>query len=191
MNTPIPLSSSNATARPPVWAVVMGVAGCGKSTLAQRISTRLQLSFIEGDDFHPTSNVQKMRQGTPLTDDDRKDWLNTLVHQLQACPQGAVLSCSALKRSYRERLRAALPQLRFIYLEISEVEAGERVRARAANHIFPTSLVASQFASLQAPVDEDLVLHLQASTAPDTLCQQACDWLLGASLEHPTLRSPQ
>ena len=190
MHTLIPIPPSNAPPSPPVWAVVMGVAGCGKSTLARLISTRLQLSFIEGDDFHPTSNVQKMRQGIPLTDDDRQDWLNTLVHQLQACPQGAVLSCSALKRSYRERLRSALPQLRFIYLEISEVEAGERVSARAANHMFPTSLVASQFASLQAPVDEHLVLHLQASDDPDTLCRQASDWLLGTP-EQSTLRSPQ
>lgn len=173
-------STPTPSATAPIWVVVMGVAGCGKSTLARLISAQLKLPFLEGDDFHPAANVDKMRQGVALTDDDRQGWLHTLAQQLGDHPQGAVLSCSALKRSYRDQLRAALPHLRFVYLDISPADASERVQARAANHIFPTSLVASQFASLQAPVDEALVLHLQASTAPDTLCQQATAWLLGS-----------
>src|SRR3990167_11238428 len=87
--------------------VVMGVAGCGKSSLGQLCAAALGLPLLEGDDFHSASNVAKMRSGTPLSDEDRAAWLDTLAAQLQAHPQGVVLTCSALKRRYRERLRAA------------------------------------------------------------------------------------
>ena len=88
----------------------MGVAGCGKSAVGRLIATQLMLPLIEGDDFHPASNVSKMQRGVPLTDDDRADWLQTLGLELARHGDGAVLTCSALKASYRDRLRAAATQ---------------------------------------------------------------------------------
>ncbi|MFX8215005.1 AAA family ATPase, partial [Acinetobacter baumannii] len=87
----------------------MGVAGCGKSTVAARAAQRLGLPLVEGDDFHSPASVAKMRAGEPLTDADRAGWLARLADELAARPAGAVLSCSALKRAYRDRLRAASP----------------------------------------------------------------------------------
>src|SRR4051794_7805882 len=92
-----------------VFLVVMGVAGCGKSSLGQVCSDHLGIPLLEGDDFHSASNVSKMRSGVPLSDDDRKSWLDTLAEQLKAHPNGVVLTCSALRQRYRNQLRAAVP----------------------------------------------------------------------------------
>lgn len=142
--------------------VVMGVAGCGKSSLGQRCAEALGLPLLEGDDFHSASNVAKMRSGSPLSDEDRAAWLDTLAEQLRAHPQGVVLTCSALKQRYRERLRAATPGLRFVFLDLTQEQARERVASRPA-HLFPVSLVASQFAALEDPRAEPGVLHLDAT----------------------------
>lgn len=147
----------------PVWCVVMGVSGCGKSSLGAALAEGLQRPLIEGDDFHPPANVEKMRSGVPLTDADRVGWLDTLGAELAARPRGAVLTCSALKRDYRERLRAAVPGLRFVFMELTREEAERRVAARAAQHMFPASLVANQFATLESPVGEPGVLTVDAT----------------------------
>jgi len=151
------------------WIVVMGVSGCGKSSLGAALATAFALPLIEGDDHHPASNVEKMRQGIPLTDADRAGWLATLGRALADKPQGAVLTCSALKRAYREQLRAAVPDLRFVFMAIERDEAERRVAARAGagEHIFPASLVANQFATLESPVGEAGVVAVDA-TAPLT-----------------------
>ena len=112
--------------------VVMGVAGCGKSAVGQRLAQALGLPLIEGDDFHPKRNIHKMQQGIALTDDDRADWLRLLGEQLAAQPRGAVLTCSALKRAYRDRLRAAAPGLRFVFMDIGRGDALQRVASRGA-----------------------------------------------------------
>jgi len=156
--------------------VVMGVAGCGKSAVGQRLAQALGLPLIEGDDFHPKRNIHKMQQGIALTDDDRADWLRTLGEQLAAQPAGAVLTCSALKRAYRDTLRAALPGLRFVHLAITEAESLRRV-AQRPGHFYPPSLVASQFESLQDPAGEPGVLSLDATASLDALALQAQDWL--------------
>jgi gluconokinase len=163
-----------------VRVVVMGVAGCGKSAVGQLVATQLRLLLIEGDDFHPASNVSKMQRGEPLTDDDRADWLQTLGLELARHAEGAVLTCSALKAGYRDRLRAAAGPLHFVYLHISEAESLRRV-ARRAGHFYPPSLVASQFAALQDPSGEPGVLTLDGSAPLTDLGQLATQWLAAAA----------
>ena len=159
--------------------VVMGVAGCGKSSLGQVCARALALPLLEGDDFHSEANVAKMRSGTPLSDDDRAAWLDTLAAQLQAHPQGVVLTCSALKQRYRERLRAAAPGLRFVFLDLTQEQARERVAARPA-HLFPVSLVASQFAALEDPRQEPGVLRLDAAEPLAQLTASVVRWVHAA-----------
>lgn len=156
--------------------VVMGVAGCGKSSLGQLCAEALGLPLLEGDDFHSESNVAKMRGGIPLSDEDRAAWLDTLATQLQSHPQGVVLTCSALKRRYRDRLRAATPGLRFVFLELTQDQARERVAARPA-HLFPVSLVASQFATLEDPRLEPGVLPLDATQSLKDLGVAVVRWV--------------
>jgi len=155
---------------------VMGVAGCGKTSLGQGLAAALGYAFLEGDSFHDAASVAKMAAGSALTDADRHGWLERLALQLQAHPQGVVLSCSALKRSYRERLRAARPDLGFVFLEISPELALQRVAARAHQHLFPASLVQSQFQTLESPSGEAGVLTVPAALPPQEQLDLAAGW---------------
>jgi gluconokinase len=161
--------------------VVMGVAGCGKSAVGQRLAQALELPLIEGDDFHPAGNIRKMQQGVPLTDDDRADWLRTLRDELAARPAGAVLTCSALKARYRDLLRGGVPALCFVHLAISQAQSLQRVASRGAGHFYPPSLVASQFEALEDPRDEPRVLVLDATGPLDFVAPQAVQWLRAQS----------
>lgn len=161
----------------PIWLVTMGVSGCGKSSLGQALAADRSLPLIEGDDFHPEANIRKMKSGTPLTDEDRAGWLARLGEELAARHGGAVLTCSALKRSYRELLRAAVPGLRFVFMQIGRDEAVARVQAREAVHIFPASLVDSQFQTLESPEGEQGVLTVQATAPLAQSVAQVRDWL--------------
>jgi gluconokinase len=154
----------------------MGVAGCGKSAVGQRIATALGLPLVEGDEFHPPSNIEKMRQGLPLDDQDRAGWLARLGQELARHPDGAVLTCSALKRSYRGLLRGAVPDLRFIHLALPQEEALRRVAARNS-HFYPPSLVASQFEALEDPNGEPGVLAVDACAPLEQVAAQAASWL--------------
>jgi gluconokinase len=156
--------------------VVMGVSGCGKSAVGQRIARELDLPLIEGDEFHPATNIEKMRQGIPLDDADRAGWLEQLGRELARHPQGAVLTCSALKRSYRDKLRQACTGLRFVHLALSPEQAAERV-ARRGGHFYPPSLVASQFVALEDPSGEPGVLVLDACLPLEQVAQRAVDGL--------------
>jgi len=162
------------------WIVVMGVSGCGKSSLGAALAADLALPLIEGDDFHPPANVAKMSAGVALTDADRVGWLDTLGRALAQAPGGAVLTCSALKRSYRAQLRSAVPDLRFVFLALARDEAERRVAARAAQHMFPASLVADQFATLESPVGEPGVLEVQATAPLADSVAQVRRWLQAA-----------
>jgi gluconokinase len=153
----------------------MGVAGCGKSLVGARLAAQLALPLVEGDDFHPAGNIEKMRQGTPLTDVDRAEWLQRLADELRAQPGGAVLTCSALKRSYRNALRGAVPQLRFLHLALTEHQALERVASRT-DHFYPPSLVASQFEALEDPRAESGVLVTDATAHIDRVVDGAARW---------------
>ncbi len=150
--------------------VVMGVAGCDKSTFGQALAKQLSLPWIEGDDFHSPQSKSKMATGTPLNDADRAGWLQTLVLQIQKHPAGCVIGCSSLKRRYRDTLRST-GDLRFAYLQLTREEAQERVSHRAG-HFFSESLVTSQFATLQAPTNEPDVITLDATQATSALIEQ-------------------
>lgn len=162
-----------------IHVVVMGVAGCGKSAVGQRIAAQLNLPLIEGDDFHPASNIAKMQQGVALTDADRVDWLRMLGAELASHKQGAVLTCSALKADYRHALRQSVSPLYFVHLAISEAESLRRVASRPG-HFYPPSLVASQFEALQDPANEPCVLVLDGQMALDALAVAATDWVKSA-----------
>ena len=162
-----------------IHVVVMGVAGCGKSAVGRRIAAALQLPMVEGDDFHPPANLARMREGIALTDADRAGWLAQLGGVLQQHPAGAVLSCSALKRAYRDTLRSAVPGLRFVYLQISPAESQRRVASRPG-HFYPPSLVSSQFEALQDPSGETGVLTLDGTGPLDPMATRAAQWLQGA-----------
>ena len=147
-----------AAAARPLRLVVMGVSGCGKSSVGRRLARALGLDFIEGDELHPPRSVALMAAGTPLTDADRADWLAEIAARLGAAHtagRGLVVACSALKRSYRDVLRAPCPGLRFIHLHGTPELLRQRVKARTG-HYMPPSLLDSQLATLEPPgADED------------------------------------
>lgn len=155
----------------------MGVAGCGKSSLGVALAQECGLPFIEGDDHHSESSRKKMQSGIALTDADRDGWLTTLGQLLRNHPDGAVVACSALKRSYRDRLRETSKGLRFVFLDISPTVAHQRVAARAQQHFFSTSLVDSQFATLERPDAEAGVLVLDAQRPTNQLSNDVIHWL--------------
>src|SRR5262245_24324292 len=140
--------------------IVMGVSGSGKSAIGRPFAEALGLDFVEGDDYHPPDNVRKMSSGIPLTDEDRAGWLHVLAERIREATDagaGMVVSCSALKRSYRDVLRAgASPaSLRLIYLTGTRAVIGERIAARRG-HFMPPALLDSQFDALEEPTpDED------------------------------------
>jgi gluconokinase len=144
--------------------VVMGVAGSGKSTLAARLAQALACPMFEGDDFHLPQSQHKMRDGIPLTDGDRELWLDRLGQLMNWCNGDVVLTCSALKRGYRERLRALVPGLCFVFIDIDVATAAERVGSRSG-HLFPKSLVTSQFSALESPLDEPGVVTVSAQAS--------------------------
>ncbi len=141
--------------------VVMGVSGCGKSTVGALLAAALGLPFVEGDALHPPRNVALMAAGTPLTDADRADWLATIATRLgqaHAAGKGLVLSCSALKRRYRDQLRAPCPGLRWVHLQGSADQLRRRLQGRTG-HYMPASLLDSQLSALQPPgADENALV---------------------------------
>jgi gluconokinase len=157
--------------------VIMGVAGCGKSTLGVELARALDMNLVEGDDYHSDESRAKMSAGIALTDADRAGWLERLRSELKKHPQGVVLTCSALKLAYRERLRLASPGLRFVFLQIGCDHAKARVALRAQSHFFASSLIDSQFETLQSPTNEAGVLTLDALAPLALLQEQVIAWL--------------
>lgn len=134
--------------------VIMGVSGCGKSSVGEGLGLRLGIPYRDGDDLHPAANVEKMRVGTPLTDDDRWPWLDRVAEVL-AKDAPVIVGCSALRRAYRDRLRAgAGGPVHFIHLTGSRDLIASRMAARTG-HYMPPSLLDSQFAALEAPGPEE------------------------------------
>jgi gluconokinase len=142
--------------------VVMGVCGCGKTVIGRDVAHRLQYNFIEGDEYHPPDNVAKMRSGIPLTDDDRRPWLEALGQRIAtAAARGAglVVSCSALKRRYRDILRGDGLPVHFVHLAGPPALIARRMEGRSG-HFMPASLIDSQFAALEPPEpDESAETH--------------------------------
>lgn len=145
--------------------VVMGVSGAGKSTLAQALAGALGWDLQEGDDLHPPANLAKMRAGIALDDADRAPWLACIADWIatqRRAGRDGVISCSALKRAYRQRLRAAGDGVRFVYLRVPAEELRRRVAQRA--HFMPSTLLDSQLATLEEPRDETDVLTVTPQT---------------------------
>lgn len=180
--------SAAAAAGGPWHVVVMGVSGCGKSAAGESLARALAVPMIEGDAFHPPSNVAKMRAGLPLTDDDRSGWLDRLAEELRRSPDGAVLACSALRRSYRDKLRASVADLRFVHLAISEAESLRRVSERDG-HFYPPSLVASQFQTLEDPSAEPGVVVVDGTLPKEEVLARALAGLRRGGADDSTFRN--
>lgn len=133
--------------------VVMGVSGSGKSTVGAALAQRLRVPFADADDFHPEANIAKMTAGHALDDDDRRPWLDSIGEWLAAHADGGVMSCSALKRSYRDQLREHCPDVDFLHLAGTPEVIGRRQASRPG-HFMPASLLASQFETLE-PLEAD------------------------------------
>jgi gluconokinase len=161
--------------------VIMGVSGCGKSSAGEAIARQLNWELIEGDSYHSPESVTKMQAGIALTDEDREGWLERLAQRLAqaSSAHGLVLTCSALKRKYRDRLRAA-QSLGFVFLELDYDTALERVQSRA-QHFFSPHLVANQFATLEDPRQESDVLTIDATRPFNAIAQQVQQWLLATT----------
>lgn len=143
----------------PHAVVVMGVSGCGKSSVGEALARRLGARFVDADDFHPPANVDKMRRGIPLDDDDRAPWLarlNALLRDAVAQDESVVLACSALRQRYRDALADRLPALRVVHLSGSPALIAERLAARRHRYM-PASLLQSQFDALEPPADAVIV----------------------------------
>jgi len=159
----------------PLAVVVMGVCGCGKSTVGERLARELGALFIEGDAFHPPANVARMAAGIALTDADRQGWLEALAAQLadaRRAGRSVVLACSALKRRYRDLLRLGAPDLRVVHLAGDRAMLAARLAARQG-HYMPASLLDSQLATLETPDPDERAVTLDAGAPTDTLVQSA------------------
>ncbi|CAM5566641.1 Gluconokinase OS=Streptomyces alboniger OX=132473 GN=CP975_06695 PE=3 SV=1 [Streptomyces alboniger] len=163
--------------RTPHVVVVMGVAGTGKTTIGPLLAARLGVPYAEGDDFHPQANIDKMSAGTPLEDADRWPWLDAIGAWAQGrAGLGGVVSCSALKRSYRDRLRAEAPGVVFVHL------AGERTliedrMAHRQGHFMPTALLDSQFATLQPLGADEAGVVVDVTGGPEEITERAAEAL--------------
>ena len=155
--------------------LVCGVSGSGKTTVGTLLAKRLGWEYAEADAFHPAANVAKMASGQPLDDADRAPWLAAIgafIDQTTAAHRPAVVTCSALKRAYRDRLRAGRPHVRFVFLDAPYDVVSARLRAREG-HFFPAELLASQYRDLEAPGADEHVLHVpidgSAETTPEAV----------------------
>lgn len=185
MNPAAPESASTASTAPqaahaggpPPVILVMGVSGSGKTTVGNLLAQRLGWRYAEADDFHPAANVAKMAAGHPLDDADRAPWLAAIgawIDGVSAAGEPAVVTCSALKRSYREALRTGRPQVRVVYLDVPFEVVAARLSHREG-HFFPAQLLETQYRDLEPPAAEDgvLVIPVDASTTPERIADLA------------------
>jgi gluconokinase len=161
--------------------VVMGVASCGKTAVGEALARLLDCRFIEGDRLHPAANIAKMSSGTPLTDEDRWPWLAEIGLALKG-DDGAIATCSALKRAYRQAItKAAGRPIAFVHLSGSRVLLEERIRARK-DHFMPPSLLGSQLATLEPPGMDEAAVTLDIAKPVEALVEEAKAYLLANEL---------
>ncbi|WP_432077140.1 gluconokinase [Streptomyces wuyuanensis] len=157
----------------PHVVVVMGVAGTGKTTVGSLVAEALGVPYAEGDDFHPADNIAKMSAGIPLDDADREPWLDAIGRWAHGrAGLGGVVSCSALKRIYRDRLRAAAPDVEFLHLTGDRALIEHRMAERKG-HFMPTALLDSQFATLQPLQDDEAGVAVDVSGSPQEITERA------------------
>jgi len=172
-------SLSNLTALPRCAIVAMGVSGCGKSTLIEHLAAHLRCPALEGDDYHAAASIAKMRAGQPLADADRWPWLDRLgiaIGTAVADNGVALAACSALKRSYRERLEhAAGVPLLFVLLDGEREEIADQLATRTG-HYMPPSLLGSQFTALERPMADERALVLHCYGPVEQLCTEVLNW---------------
>lgn len=150
--------------------VVMGVAAAGKSAVGAALAARLGAPFIDADHLHPRSNIDKMSSGIPLDDGDRRPWLDAVAAALADAP-ATVVACSALKRAYRDRIRAGSPGCRFVLLDVPRSVLLARITARA-DHFMPASLLDDQLATLEHPAPDEAVIVVDATNAVERLVDE-------------------
>jgi gluconokinase len=177
------------TSAKPTCVVVMGVSGAGKSTVARLLADRLDWPMAEADEFHPAGNIEKMSAGTPLTDADREPWLAAIrdwITARAAAGGSAVVTCSALKRAYRDVLRDADARVRFVYLHGTADVIGDRMRHRSG-HFMPPSLLRSQFEVLEPLRSDEDGATVDVAGTPDLIVEEAVTRLdlAAASPGHP------
>jgi gluconokinase len=158
----------------------MGVSGSGKTVVGRLLASALGWTFRDADDLHPPENVARMRSGQPLTDADREPWLRSLAAVVDAAlattGPGLVLACSALKRTYRDRLRVADPRVKLVHLSGPETILRERISARVG-HYMPASLLTSQLATLEPPEADERALVIDVIDPPETLAARILEEL--------------
>jgi len=165
----------------PLVVVIAGVAGTGKTSVGLLVASELGWPFADGDSFHTTASVAKMRSGAPLTDADRLPWLQTIaawIGEREAAGGGGVVACSALKRSYRDLLRDGHPSVEFAFLTASPAVLDQRLRGRQ-QHFMPAALLASQLADLQPLGPDEPGLVVEASGPPEATATTVVRTLAG------------
>jgi gluconokinase len=161
----------------PLVIVVMGVSGSGKSTVGGLLAERLGVQYAEADDFHPPANIAKMSAGHPLDDADRAPWLDAIADWITGRgDRGGVISCSALRRRYRDRLRRDAPGLVFLHLDGSPELIASRMAART-RHFMPSGLLASQFEALEPLERDETGVVVPIEGGPRQIVQRALDAL--------------
>ena len=160
--------------------VVMGVSGSGKSTVGAALAQRLRVPFADADDFHPAENIAKMSAGEPLDDDDRRPWLESIGVWLAEHADGGVMSCSALKRNYRDHLRGHAPTTLFAHLAGS-VEVISRRQASRPGHFMPPALLASQFETLEQLTPDERGLTVDVDQSVDAIIDELVEALSNSS----------
>ena len=173
--------------RPPVHVVVMGVSSTGKSLIGELLAEALDAEFVEGDELHPATNIAKMGEGTPLTDEDRWPWLEAVAERTREVAAGGhstVVTCSALKRSYRDVLRAAADDTFFVHLHGTFNLLAQRMRERRG-HFMPPALLQSQFETLEPLEEDERGALVDVSPPPDVVVAAALAALDGDPRPRP------
>jgi len=176
----------------PCALIVMGVSGSGKSTVGEAVAARLGWPFEDGDRFHPASNVAKMHAGRPLTDEDRRPWLQAIADEIdRVCKAGqhVVIACSALKRAYRDVLIHGRNDVRLVYLNGSQPLIAGRLRQRK-DHFMPPELLTSQFQTLEPPGDNEKALTVSIDASVDTIVEDILRQLQAGPAARPGCEGP-
>ena len=172
-------SSVSTPIAQPVVLVFMGVTGCGKTTVAAILAGRLGWPFEEGDGLHPQSNIEKMEAGRPLTDEDRKPWLLKVAEWVEErldAHENGLITCSALKRSYRDMINRRGSGVVFVFLAGSRETIAARLAGRHG-HFMPSRLLDSQFADLEEPTSDEPVIRVDVGPAPGVIAQDILEKL--------------